>query len=126
MIQRITPESYSSLNTPQPYLLLKESIMKTTTIIVRVLIGLLLLFVSSCFFLKLTPEPVSTDSFKAFQIGLVASTYLLPLAKGVEFLCGLAFVTGKYVTLANIVVLPVTFNILLINYFLKQYIFECN
>jgi len=92
--------------------------MKTTTIIVRVLIGLLLLFASSCFFLKLTPEPVSTDSFKAFQIGLVASTYLLPLAKGVEFLCGLAFVTGKYVTLANIVVLPVTFNILLINYFL--------
>ena len=30
MIRRITPESYSSLNTPQPYLLLKESIMKTT------------------------------------------------------------------------------------------------
>lgn len=92
--------------------------MKITTIIVRVLIGLLLLFASVRFFLKLTPEPVSTGDFKAFQVGLMASTYLMPLAKAVELLCGLAFVSGKFVTLANIVVLPVTLNILLINYFI--------
>ena len=51
-------------------------------------------------------------------MGLVASTYLMPLAKAVELLSGLSYVTGKYFTLANIVILPVTLNILLINYFL--------
>lgn len=93
--------------------------MKLATVIVRVLIGALLLFASISFFLKLVPEPVSTGDFKAFQVGLVASTYIMPLAKGVELLCGLAFVTGRFVALANIVILPVTLNILLINYFLS-------
>jgi hypothetical protein len=93
--------------------------MKITTTIIRTIIGLFLLFVSIGFFLKLFPEPVTTGDFKAFQLGLVASSYLMPLAKGVELLCGLAFVTGKYVALANIVVLPVTLNILLINYFMS-------
>lgn len=92
--------------------------MKIATIIIRVLIGLLLLFASISFFLKLVPEPVTTGEFKAFQVGLVASVYLMPLAKAIELLCGLAYVTGKYVTLANILILPITINILLINYFL--------
>lgn len=92
--------------------------MKIVTIVVRVLIGFLLLFASISFFLKLTPEPVSTGDFKAFQVGLVASAYLMPLAKAVELICGLAFVLGRYVTLANLVILPVTLNILLINIFL--------
>jgi uncharacterized membrane protein YphA (DoxX/SURF4 family) len=92
--------------------------MKIATIIVRVLIGLLLLFASVSFFLKLAPEQVATGNFKAFQIGLVASSYLIPLAKAVELLCGLSYVTGKYVTLANILILPITLNILFINYFM--------
>ena len=92
--------------------------MKIATIIVRVLIGLLLLFASVSFFLKLAPEQVATGNFKAFQIGLVASSYLIPLAKAVELLCGLSYVTGKYVSLANILILPITVNILFINYFM--------
>ncbi|MGL2964436.1 DoxX family protein [Flavobacterium sp. RSB2_4_14] len=92
--------------------------MKIVTIIIRTLIGLFLLFVSIGFFLKLFPEPVTTGDFKAFQVGLIASSYLMPLAKSVELLCGLSYVSGKYVTLANIVILPVTLNILLINYFM--------
>ncbi|BFM44076.1 hypothetical protein CFS9_27170 [Flavobacterium sp. CFS9] len=93
--------------------------MKIATIIVRVLIGLLLLFASLSFFFKLAPEPETTGDFKAFNMGLVASTYLLPLAKSIELLCGIAFVTGRYVTLANILILPITVNILFINYFLN-------
>lgn len=92
--------------------------MKIATIIVRVLIGLLLLFASVSFFFKLAPEPEVTGNFKAFNVGLVASTYLLPLAKSIELLCGIAFVTGRFVTLANILILPITVNILFINYFL--------
>lgn len=93
--------------------------MKIATIIVRTLIGLLFLFTSIGFFLKLLPEPEFTGNFKAFQIGIVASTYLIPLAKTVELLCGLSFILGRYVTLANILILPVTINILFINFYLK-------
>jgi putative oxidoreductase len=92
--------------------------MKIAIIIIRTLIGLLFLFSSIGFFLKLMPEPATTGDFKAFQVGLVASTYLIPLAKTVELLCGLSFITGRYVTLANLLILPVTINILFINFFL--------
>jgi putative oxidoreductase len=93
--------------------------MKIATIIVRILLGGLLVFASAMFFLKLAPEPETTGDFKAFQVGLIASSYLMPLAKGLELLCGLSFLTNKYVTLANIIILPVTFNILLINIFMS-------
>lgn len=93
--------------------------MKIAIIIIRTLIGLILLYASVSFFLKLTPEPEVTGNFKAFNIGLVASTYILPLAKSIEFLCGLSFLTGRYVTLANILILPITLNILFINFFLS-------
>lgn len=92
--------------------------MRITTIIIRTLLGLLFLYTSLSYFLHLNPEPASTGEFKAFQLGLVASMYLLPLAKSIELLCGLAFITGKFTTLANLVIFPVTINILLINYFL--------
>ena len=93
--------------------------MKIAIIITRSLIGLILLYASVSFFLKLAPEPEVTGNFKAFNIGLVASTYILPLAKSIEFLCGLSFLTGRYVTLANILILPITLNILFINFFLS-------
>lgn len=92
--------------------------MKIATLIVRSLLGILFLFTSISYFLHLNPEPASTGDFKAFQVGLVASTYLIPLAKTIELLCGLSFVTGKFTTLANIIIFPVIINILLINYFL--------
>jgi uncharacterized membrane protein YphA (DoxX/SURF4 family) len=92
--------------------------MKIATTVIRILIGLLLLFASIGFFLKLMPEPASTGEFKAFQVGIVASTYLMPLAKSIELLCGLSFVSGRYVTLANILILPITVNIVFINFFL--------
>ena len=92
--------------------------MKNTIIVIRILLGLLFIYTSVSYFLHLAPEPASEGDFKAFQIGIVASTYLMPLAKMVELLCGLSFITGKYMTLANLVILPVTINILLINYFL--------
>ena len=93
--------------------------MKIATIIVRVLIGLLLLFASITYFFNLGPaQPATTEEFKVFSTGLVTSVYIFPLAKAVELLCGVSFLSGKYVTLANILILPITINILLINYFL--------
>jgi len=93
--------------------------MKTATIIIRVLIGLLLLFASITYFFNQAPQTVSSEEFKIFTTGLVTSVYIMPLAKAMELLCGISYVSGKYVSLANILILPITINILLINYFLS-------
>lgn len=94
--------------------------MKIATIVIRVLIGLLLLFASITYFFNLTPaQPATTEEFKVFSTGLVTSVYIFPLAKAMELLCGIAYLVGKYVSLANIIILPITINILLINYFLS-------
>lgn len=92
--------------------------MKIATIIVRTLMGLIFIYASVLFFLKMAPETESVGAFKAFQVGLIASNYIMPLAKAIELICGIAFLTNKFTTLANIVILPVTLNILLINYFM--------
>ena len=92
--------------------------MKITIIIVRILLGLIFLTTSIGYFLNLFPEPVTNGDFKAFQAGLIASSYIIPIAKTLELLCGIAFISGRYVTLANIVILPVTLNILFINFYM--------
>jgi putative oxidoreductase len=89
--------------------------MKITTIVIRTLVGLLMLFASINYFLHLTPEPAFTGKMKVFSDGIAASGYLMPLAKIVELLCGLSFVTGKFTKLFGIVLLPLTVNIFLIN-----------
>ena len=92
--------------------------MKITVIIVRSLIGLLFLFASVSFFLKLAPEPALTGNIKLFMEGLTASGYLLPLVKAIELLCGIAFIAGRFVPLATILIAPIAVNILLVNIFL--------
>lgn len=97
---------------------LNQIIMKIATIIVRVLIGALLLFASIAYFFHLFPEPVLTGDLKTFNEGLAASHYLMALVKALELICGLAFVSGKFVKLANIVIFPITINIVLTHIFL--------
>ncbi|KGO87152.1 DoxX family membrane protein [Flavobacterium suncheonense] len=89
--------------------------MKIATIIVRVLIGALLLFASVSFFLKLFPTPELTGDLKTFNEGMAASGYLMNLVKSLELLCGLAFVSGFFVRLANLVLLPISVNIIMVH-----------
>ena len=91
--------------------------LKITVIILRTLMGLLFLFSSAYYFLKLPVPPLSGD-MKAFNDGLMASHYLMPTAKVVELLCGLAFVTGRFVPLASVLIAPIIVNIALIAVFL--------
>ena len=92
--------------------------MKITYIIIRVLIGLFLLFASIPYFLHLFPEPPMTGNMKTFNEGLIAAGYLMPLAKAIELICGLSFVIGKFVKITAIILIPITLNILLINIFM--------
>lgn len=92
--------------------------MKIATIIVRVLLGLFLLFASLSYFFKFGEQPTPTGEMALVMTGFMATKYLFPLAKVVELLSGLSYVSGKFIKLFNLVLLPVSVNILLINAFL--------
>jgi uncharacterized membrane protein YphA (DoxX/SURF4 family) len=92
--------------------------MKIAAIIVRILMGLLLLFASIAFLFKLVPQPELTGAVKVFNDGMAASVYLMPLVKVIELLCGIAFIAGRLVPLATVVIAPIVVNILLFHIFL--------
>lgn len=93
--------------------------MKTATLFIRTVIGILLILVALAYFFNLMPDLSNSGDFKAFQLGLISSVYLMPMVKTIELLCGISFLTNKYVTLSNLIVLPVSTNILFINFFLN-------
>ena len=93
--------------------------MKIAIIIVRVLMGLLFLFSSISWFFHLMEEPEMLGAMKAFNTGLEASVYLMPVVKVIELLCGLALVIGRFVPLATVVIFPIVINILGVHLFLE-------
>ena len=94
--------------------------MKWAVIIVRSLMGLLFLFASITFFFKLITPPPPTGAMKTFSDGLQASVYLMPTVKVIELTCGLAFLSGRFVPLATVLIAPIIVNILGVNLFLGQ------
>jgi uncharacterized membrane protein YphA (DoxX/SURF4 family) len=93
--------------------------MKIAVVIVRILMGLMFAFASIAFFLKLMHEPEPTGSVKIFTDGIAASVYLMPTVKVFELLCALAFLSGRFVPLASVVIFPIILNILLFHAFLQ-------
>ena len=55
---------------------------------------------------------------KVFNDGVQASVYLMPTVKVIELVCGLAFLSGRFVPLASVLIAPITVNILLTHVFL--------
>ena len=94
--------------------------MKIAMIIVRTLMGLLFLFASIVVLFNLVPKPDLTGAVKTFNEGLEAAPYFMTLLKVTELLCGLAFVTGRFVPLATVVIAPVIINIFLFHLFLDH------
>lgn len=90
--------------------------MKIAVIIVRSLIGLLFLVGAVTYFFNVAPPPegLSGDT-KTFFDGLTASKYILPVVKFFELICGLMFISGRFVALAVVLIFPIVLNILLIN-----------
>ncbi len=90
--------------------------MKIVTIIVRVLMGLLLTYAALAYFfpaLQMGGEhDPPTEPMKAYMGGL-ATVHLLDIVKGIELLVGLLLLIGRYVTFANIVIFPISLNIVL-------------
>lgn len=93
-------------------------LLRVAAIIVRTLMGLLFLFASITFLFKLITPPPLTGAMKLFNDGLEASRYLMPAVKVIELICGLAFVTGRFVPLATILIAPIIVNIFFVHVFL--------
>ena len=92
--------------------------MKIAMIIVRTLMGLMFLLASIVVLFKLAPQPELKGGAKLFMEGMTASVYLMPLLKITELLCGIAFICGRFVPLATVVIFPITLNILFYHAFL--------
>ena len=87
-------------------------------ILVRSLMGLLFVFASVTYFFKLITPPPPTGAMKVFNDGLEASVYLMPTVKVIELVCGVAFLSGRFVPLASVLIAPIIVNIFLISVFL--------
>jgi uncharacterized membrane protein YphA (DoxX/SURF4 family) len=80
--------------------------------------GLLFLSASIIYLFKLITPPPLTGSMKIFYDGLEAARYLIPVAKVIELICGLAFVSGRFVPLATVLISPIIVNIFFVHAFL--------
>lgn len=92
--------------------------MKIATVIARVLMGLLFLFASITYLFGLITPPPLAGAMKTFNEGLEAAVYLMPTVKVLELLCGAAFVLGRFVPLATVLIAPIIVNIVLVHAFL--------
>ena len=89
--------------------------MKIATIIVRVLLGALMLFASISYFFNLAEQPAPTGDMATLMGGLMASKYMFPFVKSIELIAGLMLVSGKFVKLGTLLLLPISVNIFLIH-----------
>lgn len=93
--------------------------MKIAMIIVRTLMGLLFIFASVVVLFNLFPPPTEfpNEIARKFNEGMFAPAYFVKLLKITELLCGIAFVAGRYVPLATVVIAPIIINIFLYHAF---------
>ena len=92
--------------------------MKKAATVARILMGLLLLFASATYLFHLITPPETTGAMKIFNDGMKASIYLMPLVKTVELLCAIAFLSGRFVPLASVLIMPNIVNIFFVHLFL--------
>jgi uncharacterized membrane protein YphA (DoxX/SURF4 family) len=92
--------------------------MKLAITVIRILLGALLVFGSAPYFLNLFPQPQLTGDMKVFTEGLNAAVYLMPMVKAIELLSGMAFLAGRLVSLATVLISPIVVNILCVHIFL--------
>jgi uncharacterized membrane protein YphA (DoxX/SURF4 family) len=90
--------------------------MRIAIIIVRLLLGGMMLFASISYFFNLGPaQPAPTGDFATLMAGFMASKYIFPVAKAIELIAGLMIISGKFLRIGVIILLPISINIFLIH-----------
>lgn len=90
--------------------------MRVATIIVRLLLGGMMLFASLAYFFQFGSEqPKPTGDLATLMAGFMASKYIFPVAKAIELIAGLTIISGKFMKIGLVILLPITINIFLIH-----------
>jgi uncharacterized membrane protein YphA (DoxX/SURF4 family) len=89
--------------------------MKIATLIIRILLGAFMVFAAVAYFFELFEAEAPTGNMLPFMTGIIASKYLLPLAKTVELIAGISLLSGKFMKVALLALLPISINIFLIH-----------
>jgi putative oxidoreductase len=92
--------------------------MKIAVIIVRVLMGLIFTASAIVVLFHIVKAPPLEGNVKLFNEGIAATGYFMQTLKGIELVCGLALIIGRYVALTTVVIFPITVNIFLYHAFL--------
>ena len=89
--------------------------MKTAVIVARVLMGLMFLQASVVYFMDWYPkDQVPPKEVMTYMAG-ISIVHLMTIVKAIELICALSFLAGRYVALSAVVLLPITFNIVLLH-----------
>ncbi len=94
---------------------------------IRIITGLFLLFLAGSKFGFLPTAAYSPELFtdKGWPLiqAIVSTGYIFPTIGIISLICGIAFLTNRYVALAALLMVPITFNFLLFHVFTDlQYI----
>jgi hypothetical protein len=92
--------------------------MKFVFTAARILLALIWIVFGLNGFLRFIPIPPLADPAQIFMNSLLATGYMMPFWKTTEIICGLAFLTNRWVPLAAVVSAPITLNILAFHVFL--------
>jgi len=89
--------------------------MRIAILIIRILLGAFMVFASVSYFFNLIEAEAPTGNLLTFMTGIMASKYLLPLAKAVELIAGISLLSGKFMKVTLLALLPISINIFLIH-----------
>jgi len=95
--------------------------MKKVVLVARILLGLpFLVFGLNGLLHFMEPPGEFPEEAMAFMQALEESVYLMPLKSGVEILCGLLLLIGRFVPLALVLLAPILVNIVGFHVFLDE------
>lgn len=88
--------------------------MKTATVILRVVLGLIYLIFGLDYFLHFIPyQPTHTGAAAALKNGLAATGYLYPMMKTVQIVGGISLIMNRYAPFSAVVLFPISLNVFL-------------
>jgi putative oxidoreductase len=100
---------------------MSTKIKSASVVTARIILGLIYFLFGLNFFLHFLPTPPSTEGpAENFTTGLFQSGYFFPFLKGAEVILGGLLLTGTFVPLALVILMPITLNILLFHVFLTD------
>ncbi|MFT7615331.1 MAG: putative oxidoreductase [Candidatus Woesearchaeota archaeon] len=105
--------------------MVKKAKQSKLTLILRVLLGIVLIVfglngIMTLMGNPLMPMPDFTGNAAVVMNGLFTAGYIFWAVALVNLLAGLAFVTNRYVALANVVLFPISLNLMLFHLFVDM------